>query len=179
MSFFWFCVISPKQSFPLNLHKNNPEVAENQQMSRVRQGQLKHLQWLKQLSEVQSHWTKNCLVFGVTADISAKHDKAKHVFSLLSPHLWPEGLQGLPDTIVEKNPSYILSEYLILVQLAMQHCSKRRKANQMNCGEMRLLWFCTGMVQQDCHFSVSGLHKPLCTVSFHRSIHTTHLHGMR
>lgn len=68
-----------------------------------------------------------------------------------------------------KKPSYISFEYLILVQLFMQQYSKRRKGNKVNCGKMRLLYFCSGAVQQDCHFSISSLHRLLCTAVLHSS----------
>lgn len=58
---------------------------------------------------------------------------------------------------VGKN-SYLPLKYLILVQLPMHQCNMRRKSKKMSCRERRLLCFCSGAVQQDCHSCPSHLH---------------------
>lgn len=56
---------------------------------------------LSTLAEIAQLWS--CLIFRVMANTSAKHDKVSHVFLLLSPCLWLEELQGLPNTHCGKN----------------------------------------------------------------------------
>lgn len=128
--------------------------------------------WDKAISSTYTGWNSSAVelfVFRVTANTSAKHDKAHHVLLNLSPCLWSEGLQGLPDTHCGKKFLPTLG-IPYSCRAAHAQCNMRGKGSQVNCRETAVfLWWYSGTglpFQFKLHIYTDCCALSLCTEAF-------------